>query len=87
MLKTIETGMTIMAAPMIYKVDGVQYFAVQAGRDKLRAGLCRRICQWQLPNSMPRWDDLLNACVAALQQTQDVTLMSQILRQADIWAS
>jgi len=30
-LKTIETGTAIMAAPMTYKVDGVQYVAVQAG--------------------------------------------------------
>ncbi len=30
-LKTIDTGTAIMAAPMTYKVDGVQYVAVQAG--------------------------------------------------------
>jgi len=30
-LKTIDTGTSILAAPMTYKVDGVQYVAVQAG--------------------------------------------------------
>ncbi|MFM5953441.1 MAG: PQQ-dependent dehydrogenase, methanol/ethanol family [Novosphingobium sp.] len=30
-LKTIETGTTIMAAPMTYKIGGVQYVAVMAG--------------------------------------------------------
>ncbi|MEO7248542.1 MAG: PQQ-binding-like beta-propeller repeat protein [Novosphingobium sp.] len=30
-LKTIETGTTIMAAPMTYRVGGVQYVAVMAG--------------------------------------------------------
>ncbi|MEO6387456.1 MAG: PQQ-dependent dehydrogenase, methanol/ethanol family [Croceibacterium sp.] len=30
-LKTIDTGTSILAAPMTYKVDGVQYIAVQAG--------------------------------------------------------
>jgi quinohemoprotein ethanol dehydrogenase len=30
-LKTIETGRSMLAAPMTYKVDGVQYIAVQAG--------------------------------------------------------
>jgi quinohemoprotein ethanol dehydrogenase len=30
-LKTIDTGSSILAAPMTYKVDGVQYIAVQAG--------------------------------------------------------
>lgn len=30
-LKTIETGSTIMAAPMTYRVGGVQYVAVMAG--------------------------------------------------------
>ena len=30
-LKTIETGSSIMAAPMTYKVDGVQYIAVATG--------------------------------------------------------
>jgi len=30
-LKTIATGSHIMAAPMTYKVNGVQYIAVQAG--------------------------------------------------------
>jgi len=30
-LKTIDTGSSIMAAPMTYKVDGVQYVAVAAG--------------------------------------------------------
>lgn len=30
-LKTIETGSSILAAPMTYKVDGVQYVAVQTG--------------------------------------------------------
>jgi len=30
-LKTIETGSSIMAAPMTYKVDGVQYIAVPTG--------------------------------------------------------
>ncbi|AKH43915.1 quinohemoprotein ethanol dehydrogenase [Altererythrobacter atlanticus] len=31
LLKTIETGTSILAAPMTYRVDGVQYVAVQAG--------------------------------------------------------
>jgi quinohemoprotein ethanol dehydrogenase len=31
LLKSIETGTSILAAPMTYKVDGVQYVAVQAG--------------------------------------------------------
>jgi len=31
LLKTIETGTSILAAPMTYRVDGVQYIAVQAG--------------------------------------------------------
>jgi quinohemoprotein ethanol dehydrogenase len=31
LLKTIETGRTIMAAPMTYRVNGVQYVAVQTG--------------------------------------------------------
>ncbi|MFC4256765.1 PQQ-dependent dehydrogenase, methanol/ethanol family [Altererythrobacter xixiisoli] len=30
-LKTIETGSSILAAPMTYRVDGVQYIAVQTG--------------------------------------------------------
>lgn len=30
-LKEIETGTSILAAPMTYRVDGVQYIAVQAG--------------------------------------------------------
>lgn len=30
-LKEIETGSSILAAPMTYRVDGVQYIAVQAG--------------------------------------------------------
>lgn len=30
-LKTIQTGSHIMAAPMTYKIDGVQYVAVQVG--------------------------------------------------------
>ena len=30
-LKTIETGSSILAAPMTYRVDGVQYVAVQTG--------------------------------------------------------
>ncbi len=30
-LKTIDTGSSMLAAPMTYKVDGVQYIAVQAG--------------------------------------------------------
>jgi quinohemoprotein ethanol dehydrogenase len=30
-LKSIDTGSSILAAPMTYKVDGVQYVAVQAG--------------------------------------------------------
>jgi quinohemoprotein ethanol dehydrogenase len=30
-LKTIQTGSHIMAAPMTYAVDGVQYVAVQVG--------------------------------------------------------
>lgn len=32
-LKVIETGTSIMAAPMTYTVEGVQYIAVQAGWD------------------------------------------------------
>ena len=31
LLKTIETGSTILAAPMTYRVKGVQYIAVQTG--------------------------------------------------------
>ncbi len=30
-IKTIETGSSILAAPMTYRVDGVQYIAVQTG--------------------------------------------------------
>ncbi|WP_119082257.1 PQQ-dependent dehydrogenase, methanol/ethanol family [Altererythrobacter sp. B11] len=31
LLKTVETGSSILAAPMTYRVDGVQYVAVQTG--------------------------------------------------------
>jgi quinohemoprotein ethanol dehydrogenase len=30
-LKTIDTGSSMLAAPMTYRVDGVQYIAIQTG--------------------------------------------------------